>query len=491
MGSRPGWGIWSQMEKGISPWLWWHNEVRTTAGAATTNSRPVKEQQGAWPPSLRTCVLSIRLSALHCWERICDDTTRAAAADCSSYTRPCLCLISQHKPRVFFCYLQRLTHFPERFFCLVVERLLWGLSSRMPGCRCICFWNDWELGGWLKWQGRWKESGNFFLASLLNWKLWGLLFLVFYVQNEVFKALDLTQTKRKVYSKIKSHFKWKIRLFSNKTAWFLLTYVYFLPERTKSPEPLGWLFSSTVKNLWSVKTFPWNISLSAPSEHFYVHQHQHVSSFRLQYWAHATHSFQDSSFDFDFSERLYKGLPKELGEIFSVPVAPVERRDHLFNFLFTAPISCVVSRVEMDWEGCSGVQSWFLYPCAWIYGRSCLFFPSDIWVLFYIMFPLLIQAVVQHLAVPADSQLWNIFFSLNRKACLGSWELPGVFLLVDFKCCAEALLSVVLFLAVAREELLPRVFFCASALSCCTNELSIGGHLFLPSPVCSTVWYPT
>lgn len=118
-------------------------------------------------------------------------------------------------------------------------------------------------------------------------------------------------------------------------------------------------------------------------------------------------------------------------------------------------------------------------PCAWIYGRSCLFFPSDTRVLFYITFPLLIQAVVQHLAVPADSQLWNIFFSLNRKVCLGSWELPGMFLLVGFKSCAEALLSVVLFLAVAREELLPRVFSCASALGCCIHEPNIWGPPFL------------
>lgn len=62
------------------------------------------------------------------------------------------------------------------------------------------------------------------------------------MQNEVFK----TQAKRKVYDKIKSNFKWKIQLFLNKTKLFLLTYVSFLPERTKSPEPLGWLFSSTV-----------------------------------------------------------------------------------------------------------------------------------------------------------------------------------------------------------------------------------------------------
>lgn len=123
-------------------------------------------------------------------------------------------------------------------------------------------------------------------------------------------------------------------------------------------------------------------------------------------------------------------------------------------------------------------------PCAWIYGRSCLFLPSDVWVWFYIMFPLLIQALLQHLAVPADSQLWNIFFSLNRKACLDSWELPGMFLLVDFKCCAEALLSGVLFLAVAREELLPRVLSCAGALGCCTHELNIWGP---PSLVFSCV----
>lgn len=100
------------------------------------------------------------------------------------------------------------------------------------------------------------------------------------------------------------------------------------------------------------------------------------------------------------------------------------------------------------------------------------------------MFPLLIQALLQHLAVPADSQLWNIFFSLNRKACLDSWELPGMFLLVDFKCCAEALLSGVLFLAVAREELLPRVLSCAGALGCCTHELNIWGP---PSLVFSCV----
>lgn len=230
-----------------------------------------------------------------------------------------------------------------------------------------------------------------------------------------------------------------------------------------------------------------------------------LSSCRMQYWAHATYSFQDPSFDFDFSERLNKGLPKELGEIFFIPIVPVERRNHLFNFLFTAPISCVVSRVEMGWEGCSGVQSRFLYPmclgcswcpggsyipCAWIYSRSCLFFPSGIWVLFYIMFPLLVQAVVQHLAVPADSQLWN-FFSLNRKVCLGSWELPGMFLLVDFKCCGEALLSVVLFLAIAREELLSRMFFVPVPSAVAQMNWAFGGHLFLPSPVCSTVWYPT
>lgn len=123
-------------------------------------------------------------------------------------------------------------------------------------------------------------------------------------------------------------------------------------------------------------------------------------------------------------------------------------------------------------------------PCAWIYGRYCLFLPSDVWVWFYIMFPLLIQALLQHLAAPADSQLWNIFFSLNRKACLDSWELPGMFLLVDFKCCAEALLSGVLFVAVAREELLPRVFSCAGALGCCTHELNIWGP---PSLVFSCV----
>lgn len=73
-----------------------------------------------------------------------------------------------------------------------------------------------------------------------------------------------------------------------------------------------------------------------------------LSLCRMQHWAHTTHSFQDPSFNFDFSERFYRGLLKKLGEIFSVPVSPVERRNHLFNFLFTVPISCVVSRVEMD-----------------------------------------------------------------------------------------------------------------------------------------------
>lgn len=210
-----------------------------------------------------------------------------------------------------------------------------------------------------------------------------------------------------------------------------------------------------------------------------------LSSCRMQYWAHATHSFQDAAFDFDFSERLFRGLPKELREIFSVPVSPVERRNHLFNFLFTAPIFLCLQGGDvlrgLLW--CPVLGGGSCIPCAWIYGRSCLFLPSDVWVWFYIMFPLLIQALLQHLAVPADSQLWNIF-SLNRTACLDSWELPGMFLLVDFKCCAEALLSRVLFLAVAREDLLPRVLSCAGALGCCTHELNIWGP---PSLVFSCV----
>lgn len=60
-------------------------------------------------------------------------------------------------------------HIPQKVsFVLWLRGSCGGLSSRMPGCRYICFWNAWEMGGWLKWQGRWEESSNFFLASLLN-----------------------------------------------------------------------------------------------------------------------------------------------------------------------------------------------------------------------------------------------------------------------------------------------------------------------------------
>lgn len=136
---------------------------------------------------------------------------------------------------------------------------------------------------------------------------------------------------------------------------------------------------------------------------------------------------------------------------------------------------------------------------AWIYSISCLFFPSDVWVLFYVMFPLLIQAVLQHFAVSADSQFWYIIFSLNGKACLGSSELPGIFLLVVLKHCAEylfcfpclwhqnglyALHSLVPSLAVAGEEPLLWVFSCANALGCCIHELNIWG---LPFPAFSCV----
>lgn len=145
---------------------------------------------------------------------------------------------------------------------------------------------------------------------------------------------------------------------------------------------------------------------------------------------------------------------------------------------------------ELPW--CPALAGDSPIPRAWIYSMSHLFFPSDIWVLFYVTFPLLIQAVPQHFAVSADTWFWNIF-SLNGRACLGSWELPGMFLLVDFKCCAEnflcfpclwhqnglcALCFLALLLAVAREEPLPWVCPCACALSRCIRELNVWGRHF-------------
>lgn len=90
-------------------------------------------------------------------------------------------------------------------------------------------------GSWVDdWNGR--EDGRnqaTFSGFLAELKTLRTFFLVFYLQNEVFKALDLTQTKRKVYSKIKSHFKWKIQLFSNKTKWlnfYSLMFIFFQKE---------------------------------------------------------------------------------------------------------------------------------------------------------------------------------------------------------------------------------------------------------------------
>lgn len=91
----------------------------------------------------------------------------------------------------------------------------------------------WELGGWLKWQRRWEESSNFFLASLLNWKLWGLLFYFFHVEWSIRGPRLNTNKKKKVYSKIKSHFQWKIQLFSNKIKWlefYSLMFIFFQKE---------------------------------------------------------------------------------------------------------------------------------------------------------------------------------------------------------------------------------------------------------------------
>lgn len=149
-------------------------------------------------------------------------------------------------------------------------------------------------------------------------------------------------------------------LKQNKMAWFLLTYVYFLPERTKWPEPLGW-FSSTVKNLWSVKTFPWKISLSAPSEHLYVH---HAFFLPDAILGSCYPLLPRSFFWLDFYERLYEGLPKELGEIFSVPV--LQWRGETIYLIFCLQLPFLVLSPGWRWiERAALVSSlgWrFLYP---------------------------------------------------------------------------------------------------------------------------------
>lgn len=114
-------------------------------------------------------------------------------------------------------------------------------------------------------------------------------------------------------------------------------------------------------------------------------------------------------------------------------------------------------------------------PRAWIYSLSCLFFPSDIWVLLYVMFPVLIQAVLQNFAVSADSQFWNNFFSQIGMACLGSWELPGMFLLVDFRCCAGVFL--LFSLLMASEWTICLVLFSA-VIGCCRRR-AIALSIFL------------
>lgn len=155
-----------------------------------------------------------------------------------------------------------------------------------------------------------------------------------------------------------------------------------------------------------------------------------------------------------------------------------------------------VSKVQMAWEllCCLALVAGSHIPCAWIYSVSCLFFMSDIWVLFYIMFSFLFRLLCSTLLSLLSLWFWNIFF-LHGMTCLGFWELPELFLQVlckvflCFPCLYRqnglyVLHFSVLSLAVSGEEPLPWVFSCANVLSHCIYELGIWG---LPFPAFSCV----
>lgn len=67
------------------------------------------------------------------------------------------------------------------------------------------------------------------------------------------------------------------------------------------------------------------------------------------------------------------------------------------------------------WGSCSGPEGSRIQR-PWVYSIACVFFLSNVRLLFCEMFHLLIQAVLQRFAIPADSWCRNTSLSLNEKA---------------------------------------------------------------------------
>lgn len=141
----------NQMEKDIAPYLW-HDEVRTTASPAATNSRPIKEQQGPCMLLFRRRVSSISLSSLRCWRA--SVVTQPEQQQIPAVTTG---LAHSYLPSVMFGLLRgagatcSLFHSCQTFLSCGWETPVSASIPGFLGSGCIIFRNGCGMG-WVEWM---------------------------------------------------------------------------------------------------------------------------------------------------------------------------------------------------------------------------------------------------------------------------------------------------------------------------------------------------
>lgn len=183
MDSRPGWGIWSQMEKGISPWLRWHSEVRTSASAALPTAGLWRSSRVLGQPLLgHVCPPSGCLHQAVSPALLAENLWWYNQSSSKSWQLP-QALLVPHFPALtqgFFLLPATSYMFPRRFLLSSGWETLVGslvhpqFQDAWMQVHLLLRW----LGvGWMtEMAGKMGGIKQLFLASLLNWKLWGLIF---------------------------------------------------------------------------------------------------------------------------------------------------------------------------------------------------------------------------------------------------------------------------------------------------------------------------